>query len=124
MTKLSHATAVEDFGLQGDRHARPKSSRQVLLIELETPNSLGIPVSEVKENITTRGVQLMTLRPGHKLQLGESVLLEITKPCDPCNRMEEIRPGLQLELQGRRGMLTRVIRGGVISIGDPIREVS
>jgi MOSC domain-containing protein YiiM len=37
--------------------------------------------------------------------------------------MDEIRPGLKKELEGRRGILAKVIVGGVFSIGDPIRVV-
>jgi MOSC domain-containing protein YiiM len=41
--------------------------------------------------------------------------------CDPCERMEEIRHGLQQELEGRRGMLARVIKTGDVTVGDEIR---
>jgi MOSC domain-containing protein YiiM len=34
--------------------------------------------------------------------------------------MDEIRDGLKQELEGRRGMVSRVVQGGVISVGDPI----
>jgi MOSC domain-containing protein YiiM len=35
--------------------------------------------------------------------------------------MDAIRPGLQARLKGRRGILTMVINGGPIKVGDPIR---
>jgi MOSC domain-containing protein YiiM len=34
--------------------------------------------------------------------------------------MDEIREGLKQELEGRRGMVSRVVRGGTISVGDSI----
>jgi MOSC domain-containing protein YiiM len=37
--------------------------------------------------------------------------------------MDEIRPGLQQELQGKRGVLARAITDGQISVGDKL-EVS
>jgi len=123
MRQVEQATAKEDFGLEGDSHARPKSKRQTLLIELETLIELGIPLSAVKDNITTRGIELMKLRAGQKLRLGETAQFEITQPCQPCSRMDEIRPGLKTELEGRRGILARVIVGGVFSVGDPIQVV-
>lgn len=123
MQKVQQARAVEDFGLEGDSHARSKSKRQALLIELETLIALGIPLSAVKDNITTRGIELMKLRAGQKLRLGEMVHLEITQPCEPCSRMNEIRPGLKKELEGRRGILAKVIVGGVFSVGDPVQVV-
>jgi MOSC domain-containing protein YiiM len=36
--------------------------------------------------------------------------------------MEKIRPGLRKELYGRRGMLCRVIGGGIIRRGDTIEK--
>jgi len=38
--------------------------------------------------------------------------------------MERIRPGLCRELRGRRGMLCRVITGGMIRRGDTIEKIS
>ena len=40
--------------------------------------------------------------------------------CDPCSRMDEIRPGLQQELDGRRGMLARVVQSGEVAKNDEI----
>jgi MOSC domain-containing protein YiiM len=41
--------------------------------------------------------------------------------CDPCERMDAIRPGLQEELDGRRGMLARVLEGGRVAAGDAVK---
>jgi len=40
--------------------------------------------------------------------------------CDPCSRMDEIRQGLQAELDGKRGMLARVVQGGEVAQNDQI----
>jgi MOSC domain-containing protein YiiM len=120
MTAVASAMAVEDFGLQGDGHAASGSRRQVLLIDKETLTVLGLVPGVVKENITTRGINLAALAAEQRLRLGASVILEITKPCAPCSRMEEIRPGLQSQLQDRRGLLARVRAGGLIKVGDVI----
>ena len=120
MKSVPAAQAVADFGLQGDRHARAGHRRQVLLIESETLNALGLAPGMVKENITTQGVDLMSLLPGQRLRIGHEVVLEISGECEPCQRMDEIRAGLREELAGRRGMNSRVITGGLIQVGDPI----
>jgi MOSC domain-containing protein YiiM len=88
-------------------------------MDMETLEKFGIPPGAVKENITARGLDFKVLRPGQQLRIGES-LLEITFPCDPCSRMEEIRRGLQQELQGQRGWLCRVVASGKIKRGDRI----
>jgi len=121
MDQVGSAEAIENLGLKGDRHALPDSSRQILMIEQETLDELALSPGAVKENITTGGIVLMNLPHKERLLIGKDVILEITKPCSPCSRMEEIRPGLRQELAGRRGILARVIRGGVIAIGDSIR---
>jgi MOSC domain-containing protein YiiM len=120
MRKVEQAEAVEQLGLKEDRHALPDSSRQILLIGKETLDELKLSPGEVKENITTAGIDLMGMRYGERLAVGSSVVLEVTKACTPCSRMEEIRPGLKQQLAGRRGMLARVLRGGIIRPGDTI----
>ncbi len=121
MRRVRQARLIQDFGLENDRHARAGSQRQVLLIEEEVLQSMNLKIAEVKENLTTRGIVLGDLSRGQILQIGSEVRLQITKPCEPCSRMDEIRPGLQRQLWGRRGMLARVMSGGVISVGDSVR---
>jgi MOSC domain-containing protein YiiM len=123
MQWLDKATAVPGAGLMGCRHSRPGNQRAVLLLEAETLDELGLAAGEIKENITTRGISLRDLAPGAHLQLGETVIVEVTGPCAPCGRMDEIRPGLRAELQGRRGVNTRVPVGGVIQTGDAVSVV-
>lgn len=120
MVPVREAEAVLNLGLKGDRHAIADSARQVLLLEAETLDALGLHAGELKENITTRGIPLMSLKFKDRLAIGDTAVLEITKPCSPCSRMEEIRPGLIQELAGRRGILARVVEGGIIRPGDPI----
>jgi MOSC domain-containing protein YiiM len=121
MTSLEEVEVVENFGLMNDAHARANSERQVLLIEKETLDALKLLPGDVKENITTSGIELMKLPAGTKLKLGNDVVLELTKPCAPCSRMEELRPGLLKEIAGRRGMLAHVLAGGKIFRGDAIQ---
>jgi MOSC domain-containing protein YiiM len=120
MTPVDSAELVGNLGLKDDVHAIADSSRQVLLLEKETLDAMGLEIGLVKENITTAGLPLMDLPHKTRLRLGDRAVIEITKPCSPCFRMDEIRPGLLKELAGRRGMLARVLTGGEIRKGDPI----
>ena len=113
------ARAIEDWGLEGDRHGQSGGARQVLLMDEETLSTFGLGAGMVKENITTRGIDLKTLAPGTRLVIGSAVL-ELTKSCTPCSRMDEIRPGLREALEGQRGMLARVVEGGILRVGDSI----
>jgi MOSC domain-containing protein YiiM len=123
MEEVEEAEAIADKGFRGCIHGRRGSKRQVLLMDRETLEQFKIEPGAVKENITTRGIDFQTLAAGQTLRIGES-LLEITGPCDPCPRMDEIRMGLQTGLRGRRGWLCRVVEPGIIRPGDPIEVES
>jgi MOSC domain-containing protein YiiM len=119
MRQLEESELV-DGGIPGDAHFAPGSIRQLLLIEAETLAALGIEPGTVKENLTVEGVSLMDLQTGTRLEVGDAEL-EVTKECEPCSRMDEIRDGLRAELLGQRGMLARVTRSGTVRRGDPVR---
>jgi MOSC domain-containing protein YiiM len=109
-----------DGGIPGDDHFAPGSIRQLLLIEAETLAGLGLQPGAVKENLTVEGLVLMGLSEGTRLEVGQAEL-EVTKECEPCSRMDEIRDGLRSDLVGRRGMLARVTRPGRVRRGDQVR---
>jgi MOSC domain-containing protein YiiM len=122
MKRVEHAMAIADRGFEGCIHGRPGSKRQVLLVAGETLGEFNLTPGVVRENITTVGLHVAGLVPGHRVLVGDAVL-EVTSPCEPCHRMEEIRAGLQAALTDRRGVLCRVVRGGRISLGDAIEVV-
>ncbi|MBI4790015.1 MAG: MOSC domain-containing protein [Chloroflexi bacterium] len=124
MRMLDSVRAIQDRGLEGDRQTLSGGggSRQVLLMDEETLAAFGLSAGVVKENITTRGLALKTLTPGTRLRIGDAIL-EITKSCTPCGRMDEIQPGLRAALEGQRGMLARVVQGGRLNVGDAIAVV-
>ncbi len=97
MEEVSEVHAIGDRGFEGCAHARPGSKRQVLLVDRETLEAMDLKPGIIRENITTDGLNV--------------------------NKMEAIRPGLRKELWGRRGMLCRVLDGGVIRRGDPIEKL-
>jgi MOSC domain-containing protein YiiM len=107
------------LGIEGDHHAKPGGSRQVLLMAEENSDAFGLAPGEVRENIVTRGLDLQALPPGTRLEIG-SAALEITKDCEPCAFIDSLRPGLRPRMIGRRGMLARVLRTGEIQVGDPV----
>jgi MOSC domain-containing protein YiiM len=120
--EFAEVQAVEDKGLKDCVHGRSGSSGQVLVMDVETLDEFGVPPGRVKENITTRGITLAELTQGQRIRVGEA-LLEFTKPCTHCHQLDEIRPGLQEEMRGRRGMLFRVVESGRIRRGDRIEIV-
>lgn len=124
MEELSEVEAVANKGFKGCIHGRPGSKRQVSLMDLETLEKLGVASGLVKENVTTRGMDFRMLGTGQILRIGDECVLEITGPCHPCPRMDEVRMGLQEELRGRRGWLCKVNVGGRIRRGDRIEVMA
>jgi len=122
MEELFAAELVADFGLDGCAHARRGGPRQVLLVDQETLEAAALAPGLIRENITTSGLNVNGLAAGERLEIG-GALLEVSLVCTPCDQLEKVRPGLRRELYGRRGMLCRVIRGGVIRPGDSIERV-
>ena len=123
MEELAEVQAVTDAGFEGCAHARPASKRQVLLVDRETLEAMDLWPGIIRENITTDGLNVNSLLIGQLLRIGRA-RLEVSAVCTPCDQMEAIRPGLRKELWGRRGMLCRVLEGGVIRRGDPIEKLS
>jgi MOSC domain-containing protein YiiM len=116
---VSRVVALADRGLEGDRHARPGRGRQVLVIEQEVLDQFALHPGDVREQITVRGIDVAGLPDGARLRVGDAVF-GVEEPCEPCRRMEELRPGLQRALVGRRGRFVRVLEGGSVAVGNSI----
>lgn len=112
------STRVAENGLEGCAHARP-GKRSVLFVAAEDLEALGVDHGAVRENFTVKGADVMSWRVGQRVGVGTAEF-EISMICDPCELMEQIRPGLQTELEGKRGMLARVLRTGDVAVGDEI----
>jgi MOSC domain-containing protein YiiM len=119
MESLDAAQAVENHGLEGCAHARPGGKRQVLFVAAEDLEAVDVDPGVIRENLTVRGCDVMRWPIGQRLTAGDAEF-EITMVCDPCELMETIRPGLQAELEGRRGMLATVVKGGDVAIGAEV----
>jgi len=117
LVPVARVNAVLETGLEGDRHAKPRSRRQVLLVEQEVLDEFGLAPGAIREQVTVRGLALDELVFGARLRIG-GALLEVAGPCHPCERMDEVKPGLQRALQGRRGRFVRVVEAGSIAVGD------
>ena len=119
MDARDRVEAIEEHGLDGCAHARPGTKRQVLFASSEHLEALGLEPGRIRENFTVEGDDVHTWPVGQRLRIGDAEF-EITMVCDPCHKMDEIRPGLQAELDGKRGMLARVVRTGEVAAGDPV----
>jgi molybdopterin adenylyltransferase len=117
-TPLQRARAVAGHGLEGCAHANPPR-RDVLFASKEHLDAVGVEPGAIRENLTVAGVDVQRWEIGQRVRVGDAVF-EVTMVCDPCERMEQLRPGLRADLDGRRGMLASVVEGGDVAVGDEL----
>src|SRR5438876_6382857 len=113
--------AIAGQGLEGCAHANPPK-REVLFVSKEHLDSVDVEPGGIRENIPVEGIDVEHWPVGQRIRAGEAEF-EITMICDPCHRMDELRDGLRAELQGKRGMLARVVESGEVAVGDNVELV-
>ena len=93
--------------------------------------NLGLTVAPGKmgENITTRGIDLLSLSEGTRLRLGSDAIVEVTGLRNPCAQIEAFKPGLLAAVLDRTpegvlirkaGVMAIVLQGGTVRAGDAI----
>ncbi len=115
----------EDYGLVGDAHADCCTHRQVSLLAMESidkMSKLGFEVGpgDFAENITTQGVELVSLPVGTEIYVGEDVLLEVSQIGKECHSGCAIYQEIGKCIMPKEGIFARVIRGGRVRAGDDI----
>lgn len=120
--------AIENKGLDGDRSKGGK--RQVTLIQKEhiaaVASFLGkssIDFTLTRRNILVEGINLLALK-GKQFQIGEAIL-EYSGECHPCSRMEDaLGYGGYNAMRGHGGITAKIIKTGLISVGDSVVVLS
>ena len=118
----------EAYGLIDDAHADCCSHRQVSLMAIESINkmkSLGLDVGpgDFAENLTTEGIELVLLPIGTEVSIGKEVILEVTQIGKECHTRCAIYRQVGQCIMPEEGVFTKVIRGGLVRVGDQIRRV-
>lgn len=116
MQPVSEVTTRAGAGLAGDCNADPASPRQVLLIAGSAVRALGLADPDLRANLVVDG-DLHLLSSGAILELGD-LRLRVTIPCEPCRKLEHVRPGLAREVGAERGLLARVLSSGALHVGS------
>ena len=135
--KRAVATArITRFGLEGDAHRNREHhggpERAVCLFAMEAIRELqgeGHPLvpGALGENVTVEGLDWSAVQPGARLQLGDEVLLEVTRYTTPCFNIRPAFRGGDYSLvsqkrhPGRSRVYARVIATGTLRSGDPAR---
>jgi hypothetical protein len=116
--QTSAVTAIANEGLDEDCHRDSLSPRQVLITSDLPYDILKLPHNTLRENIRIGG-DLRKVNSGSALFIGQ-VILWITFECEPCAKLNSHRLGLMKQVNGMRGVLARVIKGGRINEGDVV----
>lgn len=119
--EVDQLLAVAGFGLYEDMHAHPLSPRQVLLAGSDVYRDLGLKAMTLRENLLL-DFSTQWLGSSALLKVGPEVVLWLTFQCEACGHLEHRHPGVVKSINGSRGMLARVLRGGRMSIGDDIHH--
>ena len=121
-TPHERVRAIPGNGFEGCAHANPPK-REVLFVSQEHLDSLELEPGAIRENLTIEGLDVHEWPIGQHVRVGEAVF-EITMVCDPCHKMDALRDGLRAQLEGKRGMLARVVEGGEVAVGDRVELVA
>ncbi len=124
---VSEGLLEQEFGIVGDAHADCCTHRQVSLLAIESINKMrgaGFDVNpgDFAENLTTQGVDLVSLPVGTHLSIGQDAVLEITQIGKECHTGCAIFHQVGKCIMPKEGVFARVIRGGVVKAGDELRE--
>jgi MOSC domain-containing protein YiiM len=127
-TRGESGTLVFDRGFEGDAHAGDWH-RQVSLLGLDSIGTMvaaGLKVGpgDFAENITTSGIDLLSLPIGTVLKLGDSSELEISQIGKVCHTKCAIYYAAGDCVMPREGLFAIVRSAGEVRVGDAIEVVS
>lgn len=139
---------IAGLGVEGDAHrgatvqhrsrvARDPTQpnlRQVHLVHSELFEELSaagftVRPGDIGENVTTAGIDLLTLPTGTRLRMGQTAEVEVTGLRNPCRQLDDFHKGLMSAVLDRdaggglirkAGVMAIVLAGGEIRPGDAI----
>jgi MOSC domain-containing protein YiiM len=127
---------VTELGLEGDAHRELEHhggpERALCLFALEQIRALqaeghSISPGTIGENLTVEGLDWERVTPGSRLEVGDAVVIEVTRYTSPCLTIKtSFRDGdysrvSEKKHPGSSRVYARVIKTGAIKQGDPVR---
>lgn len=117
---------VENSGFEGDAHAGDWH-RQVSLLAEESiakmqAKGLDVDAGDFAENITTTGIDLVSLPVGTRLRVG-ATLLEVSQIGKECHTKCAIYYQAGDCVMPKEGIFATVVEGGPVNVGDEISVV-
>ncbi|RPJ57766.1 MAG: MOSC domain-containing protein [Dehalococcoidia bacterium] len=115
---------IKDMGLENDAHAG-FMHRQVSLLaneSIEKMRNMGLDVhsGDFAENLTTEGIDLVSLPVGTKLKVGEGISLRVSQIGKECHSRCAIFQQVGDCVMPREGVFAEVLTEGEVHVGDKI----
>jgi len=122
---VEEAEIRTNYGIEGDAHASSEWHRQVSLLARESIKKmqdmgLDVKAGDFAENITTEGIDLVSLPIGTRLQLGQDIIGEVSQIGKECHTRCAIYYQAGDCVMPKEGIFIKVINGGKIKKGDPV----
>ncbi len=139
---------LEGLGVEGDAHCgamvqhlylkrknpHAPNLMQVHLLQSELFDDLDVAgyrvtAGQLGENITTGGIDLLSLPLGTTLHLGDEAVVKLTGLRTPCRKIDSLQPGLMHQMKiglaggvpARAGVMGIVLHGGEVCAGHSLR---
>lgn len=123
-TPVDAVVLKENYGIVGDAHAGDWHRQVSLLAEesIDKMRKLGLDVDAgaFAENITTRGIDLVSLPVGTRFELG-TALLEVTQIGKECHTRCAIYHQAGDCVMPKEGIFAKVLRGGDVVAGSLVQ---
>lgn len=121
---VASANVLVDLGIEGDAHAA-NWHRQVSLLAKESIDkmvAMGLDVGpgDFAENLTTEGLDLLSLPIGTRIKVGSDIILEVTQIGKECHTRCAIYRQAGDCVMPKEGIFAKVIHGGAVGINDEI----
>ncbi|MBL8155264.1 MAG: MOSC domain-containing protein [Anaerolineae bacterium] len=122
---LDEAVLVTDYGIEGDaKGGHPKRNLNIMSYEsLTVLRGLGFYTEpgQMGEQIVIHQLDVDHLAPGTRVQLGLEAVIEVVEPRNGCQKFEAHQGKSVKLVAGQMGVMARVVNGGKIHVGDPVR---
>ncbi len=124
---LQKTKLLVEHGIEGDAKGG-SGNRQLNVMTAETMTHLSgegflATPGKLGEQLIVSGLDVDLLSAGSRLQFGNQAVIEIVEPRTGCGKFEKYQGKLRGEAVGRLGMIAKVVTGGEITVGDPVRVV-
>jgi MOSC domain-containing protein YiiM len=123
---LNEARLIAGYGIDGDMKGGAHPDRQLNIMSYETLTILRgqgfyTEPGQMGEQIVIHQLDVDHLPAGARVQLGTDAVIEVVKTRTGCEKFERIQKRKREQAAGQLGVMARVIVGGLIRVGDPVK---